>query len=60
MIMPSDKRAKQQICLECQRLQAENEALKQQISRLNKIISELSNDNQQNLEPNMSIPEQPQ
>ena len=51
MIMPSDKRVKtQQICLECQRLQAENEKLKQQIGRLNQIISELSNDNQQKLE----------
>jgi len=46
MIMPADKRVKkQQICLECQRLKAENEALKQQIGRLNKILSELSNDN---------------
>ncbi len=51
MIMPLDRLVKkQQICLECQRLQAENEALKQQIDRLNQIISELSNDNQQKLE----------
>lgn len=51
MIMPLDRRVKkQQICLECQRLQAENEALKQQIDRLNQTISKLSNDNQQKLE----------
>lgn len=49
MIVPSNKRVqKQQICLECQRLGAENEKLRQEIDRLKHMMLPTSTDKQQN------------
>jgi hypothetical protein len=46
--MPSDKRIqKKQICLECQRLRAENEKLRQEIDRLNRMMFDKPNISQQ-------------
>ena len=48
MIMTSDRRTqKQQICLECQRLSAENEKLRQEIERLKHMMLPSSTDKQQ-------------